>query len=100
MEGYFAKIGLRELIKEKHSKKGPATTRKKQNHEAFDVIWGTIGLSIKKCGYLPYHLGIKSDHRIIWVKIETSVALGYQLSPRNPPVDRKLRLNHPKGQKK
>ena len=80
VESYFAKIGLRELISEKHSKKVPATTRKNRNNKVVDGIWRTKGLSIEKGGYLLYHMGIKLDNRLIWFKISTSVALGSQLS--------------------
>ena len=100
MEGYFAKIGLRELITEKHGKKGSSTTRRNKNHKVVDGIWGTIGLSIEKLCYLPYRLVIKSDHHLIWVKIPGSVALGSQLSLSKSPASRKLRMHHPKGQNK
>ena len=59
VKSYFAKIGLRELITENYGKKGPETTIRNKNHKAVDIIWGTIGLSIKKGDYLPYHLSIK-----------------------------------------
>ena len=65
-----------------------------------DGIWGTIRLTIKKGGYLLFHLGIKSDHRIIWTKIANYVVLGSNLTPNKSTSDRKLILHHPKGQKK
>ena len=100
LESYFSKIGLRELITEKHGKKFPATKTRNKNHKAVDGIWGTIGLSIEKVGYLPYHLGIKSDHCLIWFKIETSVALGYQITPSKSAADIDLILHHPRGGRK
>ena len=100
VESYFAKIGIRELITEKHGKKFPATKTRNKNHKAVDRIWETIGLSIEKGGYLPYNLGIKSDHHIIWVKMVTSIALVYQPYLSKSPAYRNLRLHNPKGQKK
>ena len=83
------KISLGDLITENHGKKGPSTTRINKNHKSFDGIWGAIDISIETGGYLPYHLGIKSDHRLIWVKIATSVALESQLSPSKSPRSQK-----------
>ena len=60
-------------------------------------MWGEVGLSIDKGGYLPYHLGIKSEHHIIWVNIATSVALVSNPSPSKSPAGIKLRLYHLKG---
>ena len=100
MERYLAKIGLRELITEKYGKKGPATTTRSKNHKTVEGIWGTIGLSIKEGGYLQYHLGIKSDHRLIWIQIAISIALGSQISPSKPTAARKIILRHLKWQEK
>ena len=58
---------------------------------------GEIGLYIKKGGYLPYHLGIKSYHHLIWFKIATSIALESQISLSKPPAARKLILHNPNG---
>ena len=100
VESYLAKIGLRELVSEKHGKKGPATTTRNRNHKAVDEIWGTICLSIKKGYYILYHLDITSDHHLIWVEIATSDALGSQISRSKSPSARKLRLQHHRGGKK
>ena len=75
-EAYSSKIGLRDLPNKKHGKECPAITIININKKAVDGIWGTIGLRIKKCGYLLFHLGIKYYHQLIWIKIANFVALG------------------------
>ena len=105
VESYFVKIGLREIISEKHRKKGPATkttttTTRNRNIKAVERIWGTIGISIDKCVYLPYHLVIMSDYCLIWFKIPTSVALRSNIFLSKSPVAIKLRLHRPKEKKK
>ena len=97
---FLMKIGLRELILKKHGKQGPLTTRENTKNQAIDGLWGSPGLYIKNGGYLPVHQAIKTDHRIIWAKFQTSVALGSKQTPSKTQTARKIRLHHPSGQHK
>ena len=73
---YFYKIGLRELITNKHGSEGPVSTIPNRNNNAIDGIWGYPGLYNTSCGYLPVNYGFKSYHRLICVKISQANVLG------------------------
>ena len=53
------KLGLRELITDKHGSMGTGTIRPNKKHKAIYGIWGSQGIKISQGGYLPYHFGIK-----------------------------------------
>ena len=79
---YFSKLGLRELITDKHGPEGPGYTRSNKNNNAIYDIWGSPGLVVNSCIYLPVNDGLKSDHRLIWVKISLANALGDNNIPK------------------
>ena len=97
---YLSKLGIRELITDKHGSEGPCSTRSNKNNNAIDGIWGSPGLATTSCGYLPVNYGLKSDHRLIWVKISLANSLGDKTLPPTTPSARKLRLHHLAGQQK
>ena len=61
---YFSKIGLRELITEKHGTEGPGYTTSNKNNNAIDGIWGYLGLEMTFGGYIPVDHGLKYYHRM------------------------------------
>ena len=73
---YFSKLGLRELITDKHVPEGPGSTRSNKNNNSVDGIWGSPGLVTTSCGYLTVNYGLESHHRLIWVKIYLANTLG------------------------
>ena len=97
---YLSKIGLVELITDKHGYKGPGSTRSNKNNNAFDGIWGYQGLSIISYGYLPVNYGLIADRRMIWAQISQGNALGDKTLPSNTPSACKLCLPHPAGRHK
>ena len=97
---YLSKIGLRELITDKHIPKVPGSTRSNKNNNSIDGIWGYPRLALTYCGYLAVTYGLKSDHRLVWVKISVVNALGYKTLPSKTPSARKIRLHNPDGQQK
>ena len=97
---FFAKLGLRELISEKHGEEGPGTTIPNKRNNNIDGIWWSPGLSTTSCGYLPVHYTITFDHRLIWVKVSLYSALGNKsLLPKSPSAQI-LILYHLSGQEK
>ena len=97
---YFSKLGLRELITDKHGPEGPGYTRSNKNNNAIYDIWGSPGLVVNSCIYLPVNNGLKSDHRLIWVKISLANALGDNNIPSKKTSPHKLCLHHPAGKQK
>ena len=96
---YFSKLGLRELITYKHGTEGPGSIRSDKKNNAVDGIWGSPGLDMNSCGYLPVNHGLKYYHRMIRVKIYLANVYGNKTLPSKTPSARKLRLHHPAGQK-
>ena len=52
---YLSKLGLRELIIEKHGTEVPCTTISSKRIQVIDSIWSYQGLTISKVGYLPFN---------------------------------------------
>jgi hypothetical protein len=68
---YTADIGMREVITEFHEDEGPHTYTRGSN--PIDGIFMTHDLYIIQGRYMPFGMGIGSDHRLmisIWVKVE------------------------------
>ena len=72
---YFSKLGIRELYTDQHGSEGPGSTISNRKNNAIDGIWVSPGPATTSCGYLPVKYGLKSDHRLIWVKIYLANAL-------------------------
>ena len=72
MEEFLRENELFNIIKEKHPGQGPATYDRGTKCIDLVAISNTIHpSSIKKCGYLPFYKGIFSDHRGMYVDIDT-----------------------------
>ena len=97
---YFSKLGLREIITDKHGYEGPGSNRSNKKNNAIDGIWGSPGLATTSCGYLTVNYGLKSDHRLILVKISLANALVEKTIPSKTPSSCKLCLHHLVGQQK
>jgi hypothetical protein len=77
----FSSLGLREAILSLHKDKSPpATQNRNTKRQPIDGIWISACLSISAGGYLPFGDACPSDHRMIWVEIQYSIAFG-QRSP-------------------
>ena len=93
------KLGLREIITDKHGEEGPGTTRSNKIKNAIDGILGSTGLYTTSCRYLLVHYTITLNHILIWVKISLSYALGDKNLLSTAPSAQKLRHHHPSGKK-
>ena len=82
---FTIKLGLWELITDRHGYMGPSTTRKKQNQQAIDRICGLQGIKTVQGGYLHFHVGPKSDHIILWVTFTHLVEFGDNPPPLRSP---------------
>ena len=97
---YLSKLGLREIITDKHGTEGPEYTKSNEKNDEIDDIWGSSSLDMTSCGYLPVNHGLKSDHRMIRVKISLANAFGKRLfrqkhcRPANPPSTIRLVRNN------
>jgi hypothetical protein len=70
----MADIGMREGISEFHGDEGPCTYNRGSN--PIDVIFMTQDLYIVQGEYMPFGMGIGSDHRCLWLHIRTRVFMG------------------------
>ena len=94
---FFSRIGLREFIIYKDRSGRPSSTISNKKNQAIDRIWGFTCLTTTECVYLPFHRGIRYDHRSIWIKDSSTNSFGSKLTPSKFPSSQKLRLNHPRG---
>jgi hypothetical protein len=66
---YMANLGMREVITEFHGDEGPRTYNRRS--KPIDGIFMTQDLHIIQGGYMPFGMGIGSDHRCLWIDIRT-----------------------------
>jgi hypothetical protein len=71
---YMADLGMREVITEFRGDAGPRTYNR--GSKPIDVIFMTHKLYIVQGGYMPFGMGIGSDHRCLWLDIRTIVLMG------------------------
>ena len=82
----FAKLGLRELVRERTNQPGPSTHSSGQYQ--IDGVFATVEIDCAGARFLPFWSGI-GDHRALVVDIPQQVLYGEQL----------LRIVRPKGRK-
>jgi hypothetical protein len=73
----MADLGMREVITEFHGDEGPRTYIR--GSKPIDGIFMAHDLYIVQCGYMPFGMGIGSDHRCLWIDIRTRVLTGQDL---------------------
>jgi hypothetical protein len=64
---YIADLDMREVITEFHGDEGPRTYNR--GSKPIDGIFMTQDLYIVKRGYMPFGMGVGSDHRCLWLDI-------------------------------
>ena len=90
---------MKELITNRHSIGKCATSKGNKSIKAVDGIWGTRGIKIEDGGYLPFHTGIVSDHRLLWIRISLKYVFGHIKVAMRRPAARNLRMDGTKGQR-
>jgi hypothetical protein len=97
----FEGLGLREAILDKHKDKSPpATQNRNTKRQPIDGIWISSCLFISAGGYLPFGDACPSDHRMIWIEIQYSIAFG-QSSPEIAKIKpKRLKTSDPRLVKK
>jgi hypothetical protein len=95
---YMADFGMREVIMEFHGDEGPRTYSRGSN--PIDRIFMTQYLYIFQGGYMPFGMGIGSEHRCLWLDIHTQVLMGQDMEqPKNFAAQR-LKCDDPIVKKK
>jgi hypothetical protein len=94
---FFAALGMREVILERHSERSPPATNDKNNkREPIDGIWVTQDLQVNGAGYLPFGDGCKSDHCLLWADFLFHSAFGQDcIKPPRIPI-KKLKADDPR----
>ena len=74
-------VGILEAVVSNHGGKSvPATCATNKQRKPIDSIWTSPGLTVLKCGFLPFHeiYGFNSDHQLIWADIYNEDLLGHR----------------------
>ena len=74
-------IGMFEAVVSNHKEKSvPATCAKNTQRKPIDSIRTSLGLTVLRCGFLPFHdtYGFQSDHRLVWANICNENLLGHR----------------------
>ena len=90
-------LGLREVILERHDDLTPPNTYNRGNHP-INGIFASPTIKIRQGGYDAFYE--YSDHRLIWIDIETERVFGEFMYKSKRPNVRRLRYDDRKGRKK
>mmetsp|Transcript_13591 Transcript_13591/g.25469 ORF Transcript_13591/g.25469 Transcript_13591/m.25469 type:complete len:226 (-) Transcript_13591:111-788(-) len=90
---FFKKLGMRELLLEHHGKDLPPSTI--EGSKPIDGIWATRGIDIQSGGSLSHDKGPSSDHRVLWVKLTYTAAVGSLMPHKSRHPLRRLKLQDP-----
>lgn len=94
----FKELGLIEAITSRHKDKGFVPTYQR-GRVPIDGIFLSPTLKISEGGYFPFG-EFPLDHRFLWIKIEFTNALGYQMPPLVSPEARRMKTDDPKCTKR
>ena len=98
MKEKFKSHNLIPAITNHHSDKTiPATQNR--GRKAIDEIFVSPNIKINKSGFLE-HGKLPSDHRAIWIQIDTSIIIGTNPDPPTNPEARRLKCGDPRTIKK
>ena len=87
-------LGMKDAILSQHSNP-PATCDKNTQRQPIDAIWTTPGLTPVFSGYLPFHKGCPSDHRMLWIDLVQDTFLGHSTKLAIP-KPRRLKASDPR----
>ena len=91
-------IGMFEAVISNHKDKSvPSTCAKNTQRKPIDSIWTSPGLTVLRCGFLPFHdpMGFMSDHRLVWADICNEDLLGHRPQHIYRAPRSKARSNNP-----
>jgi hypothetical protein len=88
----MADLGMREVITEFHGDEGPHTYNR--GSKPIDGIFMKQDLYIVQGGYMPFGMGIGSDHRCLWLDIRTWILMGQDLEQSSKFAVRWLKCNN------
>jgi hypothetical protein len=94
----MADLGMREVITEFHGDAGPRTYNR--GSKPIDGIFMTHDLYIVQGGYMPFCMGIGSDHRCMWLDIHIRVLMGQELEQSRKFAARRLKCDDPRASNK
>ena len=93
----FEKLGLREAILDRHSNESPpATQNRNTKRQPIDGIWVSRCVSISAGGYLPFGDACPSDHRMLMIEIQYSIAFGQRPPEIAKTTPKRLKTNDPR----
>ena len=94
IQSMFEKYNLVDLILRHHGQFAPNTYSR--GTCPIDGIFGTMGIDIQFGGYTAGTWGLLSDHRALWIDINTETLFGGFSAPLWKPKMRRLKLEDPK----
>jgi hypothetical protein len=95
---YMADLDMREVITEFHGNEGPRAYNRGSN--PIDGILVTQDLYIVQDGYMPFGMDIGSDHRCLWLDIQTRVLMGQDLEQPRKFAAQRLKCDDPRARNK
>jgi hypothetical protein len=95
---YMDDLGMRGVITEFHGGEGPRTYNR--GSKPIDGIFMPQYLYIVQGGYMPFDMGIVSDHRCLCIYIQTRVLMGQDLEQSRKFAARRLKYDDPRVRNK
>jgi hypothetical protein len=94
----MADLGMRDVLTEFHGDEGPHTYNR--GSKTIDGIFMTQDLYIVQDGYMPFGMGIESDHICLWLDIRTRVLMGQDLEQSKKFAAQWLKYDDPRVRNK
>jgi Reverse transcriptase (RNA-dependent DNA polymerase) len=91
---FFQRLGMREIILERHGTDAPNTFQ--DGSLPIDAIFATNTINTTLCGYTEIGWGSKSDHRLIWADLDLTNLLGTDPPLLWHPQARRLKADDPR----
>jgi endonuclease/exonuclease/phosphatase family metal-dependent hydrolase len=93
INNYFKQFGMTEIITNQHGTNAPNTYARGQI--PIDGIFATQTLAAVLSGYSPLYWGTGTDHRMVWVDLDSTIVFGDTISELWHPKRRRLTLQDP-----
>ena len=91
---FFTDLHMKELIQYQHGSDAPCTMIK--GSTPIDGIFGSEDINPLRSGYRSFDWGLATDHRLLWIDINTSHILGTNSTPLWKQAARRLKCSDPR----
>jgi Reverse transcriptase (RNA-dependent DNA polymerase) len=94
IKSFFDKYEMSELIMRQHGESAPNTMV--MGCKPIDGVFGSNSIRVIRSGYQSFAWGMASDHRLLWIDVDTNHLLDTNTTPLWKPLARRLKCSDPR----